>query len=173
MKGGSVSSSHVESLVSSDVYESMNKHFDNLVGGAKSTKKPTKPKLSKPKPPHKHKGGVCMLCGGSTSLMKHINEFDNSGLKTLYNKKGGSNPLYNIKYDISTAFTQPLHGVASKGFDINYDNPTSMSSMNKVVQYGNVSGSDNVKFVYGGGKSSSKGKGKAKPDNKKKPKNKK
>jgi hypothetical protein len=103
------------------------------------------------------KGGVCMICGGS--LMKHINEYDDSDLHTVYNKKGGSNPLFNIKYDITNAFTQPAYGdVASRSVDsavfkqMAYDNPTSWSPLQKYVQYGNVSGSPSMHFAYSGGK---------------------
>lgn len=176
MKGGSAASTAVVDLVKTETYEQMNNHFDNLVGGAKSKKaantnktskktkankktedKPTKSKTVKNSGKHEHSGGICMICGGG--LMKHMNDFDDKDMKSLYNKKGGANPLYNIKYDITNAFTQPAYGdVTSRGLDastikqLSYENPSSLSTYNKFVQYGNVSGTPVMKFNYTGGK---------------------
>jgi hypothetical protein len=183
MKGGSAASTAVVDLVKTETYEQMNTHFDNLVGGAKTPKTPKKTKTTKtpkasstPKKTeakasksskssktgknshkHSHLGGMCMICGGG--LMKHMNDFDDKDMKSLYNKKGGANPLYNIKYDITSAFTQPAYGdVTSRGLDastikqLSYENPSSLSAYNKFVQYGNVSGSPVMKFNYTGGK---------------------
>ena len=98
-----------------------------------------------------------MICGGG--LMKHMNDFDDKDMKSLYNKKGGSNALYNIKYDITSAFTQPAYGdVTSRGLDastikqLSYENPSSLAAYDKFVQYGNVSGTPVMKFNYTGGK---------------------
>jgi hypothetical protein len=184
MKGGSAASTAVADLVKVDTYEQLNTQFDNLVGGkgqrksaTKATKKtstttqkeakPAKTKSAKPKPvkakptdkKHAHKGGMCMICGGS--LMKHMNDFDDKDLQSVFNKKGGApNPLFNIKYDITSAFSQPVYGeVTSRALDaatmkqMSYENPSSLSPYNKFVQYGNVSGSPVMKFDYVGGKS--------------------
>jgi hypothetical protein len=175
MKGGSVASSAVEGLVKPTTYEHLNSQFDNLVGGAKgkknsspkpksSTKKATEKKApSKPtaKTSQSQKGGICMICGGAH--MKHINEYNDQGLQKVYNKKGGSNPLYTIKYDISTAFTQPAYGdVTSRSVDaatlkhMSYESPSSWTPYSKFVQYGNVTGTPQMKFEYSGGKASKK-----------------
>jgi hypothetical protein len=186
MKGGSSASTAVVDLVKTEAYEHLNTQFDNLVGGAKSksqqktsksktpkktstTSKTTKPKTIKAKPgkkdeKHEHKGGVCMICGGN--LMKHMNDFDDKDLQSVFNKKGGApSALYNIKYDISNAFTQPAYGdITSRALDaatmkqMSYESPSSLSPYEKYVQYGNVSGTPVMKFNYTGGKSKAGGK---------------
>jgi hypothetical protein len=191
MKGGSQASTAVASIVSPQAYEQLNQQFDNLVGGSKkkskqpkksssTTDKPTKPKKpSVPKksskaPTHtpnknknKHsptmKGGVCMICGGS--LMKHMNEYDDSDVQRLYNKKGGANALYNIQYDVSSALVKPAYGEAvPRNLDattlkhMSYQEPSSWAPFDKYVQYGNVSGSPTMKFAYSGGKATKQGK---------------
>lgn len=193
MKGGSQASTAVASLVKPQVYEQLNQQFDNLVGGSKkkgskpkqpsktkkaspsstSEKKPTRPKKpssksqthssNKTKHSPTMKGGVCMICGGS--LMKHMNEYDDTDVQTLYNKKGGSSALYDIKYDISSAFVKPAHGeIGSRNIDaptlkhMSYQEPTSWAPFDKYVQYGNVSGSPSMKFNYSGGKATKQGK---------------
>jgi len=182
MKGGSSASAAVVDLVKTEAYEHLNTQFDNLVGGAKgksqqktskskTPKKTSKPKTTKPKAgkkdeKHEHKGGVCMICGGN--LMKHMNDFDDKDLQSVYNKKGGStNALYNIKYDITSAFTQPAYGdITSRALDaatmkqMSYESPSSLSAYDKFVQYGNVSGTPVMKFDYTGGKSKVGGKAK-------------
>ena len=177
MKGGSLASTAVVDLVKTETYEQLNSHFDNLVGGAKgkgkgkfqktSPKTPKKAsttsksskssKSGKQDKKHEHKGGVCMICGGN--LMKHMNDFDDKDLQSVYNKKGGApNPLFNIKYDISSAFTQPVYGEnTSRVLDattmkqMSYENPSSLTPYAKYVHYGNVSGTPTIKYNYTGG----------------------
>jgi hypothetical protein len=165
MKGGSVASDAVANLVKPEVYETLNNQFDDTVkfsGGSKGKKKQDKKQDKKPtakstSSKQNKKGGMCMACGGS--LMKHINEYNDESLHTLYNKKGGSDPLFTIKYDISTAFAEPTHGQSvSRTVDnstlnqMTYENPTSFGVMNKSVQYGNVTDSPVVNFSFGGAK---------------------
>ena len=181
MKGGSSASTAVVDLVNTEAYEQLNTQFDNLVGGAKRKSQPKPPKSKTPKKPsttskttktktskkdekHEHKGGVCMICGGN--LMKHMNDFEDKDLQSVYNKKGGApNALYNIKYDITSAFTQPAYGdITSRTLDaatmkqMSYESPSSLSAYDKYVQYGNVSGTPVMKFNYTGGKSKAGGK---------------
>jgi hypothetical protein len=174
MKGGSSASTAVVDLVNTEAYEQLNTQFDNLVGGAKRKSQPKPPKSKTPKKPsttskttktktskkdekHEHKGGVCMICGGN--LMKHMNDFEDKDLQSVYNKKGGApNALYNIKYDITSAFTQPVYGEnTSRVLDattmkqMSYENPSSLTPYAKYVHYGNVSGTPTIKFNYTGG----------------------
>lgn len=168
MKGGSVASSAVESLVDAPTWEKLNVQFDNQVGGKKkktSTKKQDKKKSSKQqekkstgnKEKHsKHqKGGMCPMCGGG---MKHINDFESEGLFNLYNKKGGANPSFSIKYDYSDAMLKPQHGdVINRALNTDIvgvmasESPSTLGSMNKTVEFGNVFGAPKVPFVYTGG----------------------
>jgi hypothetical protein len=181
MKGGSSASTAVVDLVKTEAYDHLNTQFDNLVGGAKgksqqktsksktpkktsTTSKTTKGKTGKKDEKHEHKGGVCMICGGN--LMKHMNDFDDKDLQSVFNKKGGApNPLFNIKYDITSAFTQPAYGdITSRALDastmkqMSYESPSSLSTYDKYVQYGNVTGTPVMKFNYTGGKSKAGGK---------------
>ena len=180
MKGGSTASTAVVDLVKTEAYEQLNTQFDNLVGGAKgkgkgkSQQKTTpkkasttsKAKSGKKDGKHAHKGGVCMICGGS--LMKHMNDFDDKDLQSVYNKKGGaSEALFNIKYDITNAFSQPAYGDnTSRALDadtmkqMSYESPSSLTPYEKYVQYGNVTETPLVKFNYAGGKSKAVGKAK-------------
>ena len=177
MKGGSIASASVVDLVKTETYEHLNTNFDNLIGGAKGKGKDKSQKKTSSKTPkkgsstsksskkpakkdvkHEHKGGVCMICGGG--LMKHMNDFDDKDLHSVYNKKGGApNALFNIKYDITNAFAQPTYGDnTSRVLDaatmkqLSYESPSSLTPYAKYVQYGNVSGTPVMKFNYTGGK---------------------
>lgn len=179
MKGGSVASSAVESLVQAPTWDKLNAQFDNQVGGKKkgakkqvqkkekASKKPTK-QQDNDKKHNVHKGGFCPLCGGG---MKHINDFDNEGLFNLYNKKGGANPSFSMKYDYSDAMVKPQHGdFINRGLNTDIvgvmasESPSTLGSMSKTVEFGNVFDAPKVPFVYSGG---SKGTKKQSPKGKK------
>jgi hypothetical protein len=168
MKGGSVASDNVVSLVSPGAFEKLDAQFDNQFGGkrksvksvksvksAKSVKPAAKAK-SQGKKESKHlKGGMCQMCGG---YMKHMNDFNDEQIASLYNKKGGANaPLFDIKYDYSTSLHQPAHG-ASIDRTLNEtainamasESPSSLGGLQKSVQFGNVFGNNDLPFAYGG-----------------------
>lgn len=188
MKGGSIASQNVTSGLSSDVFARLNSQFDGLfVGGGKKksqkttakdnakkhggmcpamcggAKKKVAPKTDTKKQSNEKKhGGTCTLCGGakggSAKLMKHMNEFNDDGAFNLYNKKGGSAPPFEMKYDYDASLAKPAHGAfINRGVDTTQvslmanETPSSLGSLNKFVQYGNISGSYNMPFSYGGG----------------------
>lgn len=157
MKGGSVASSAVEGLVQAPTWDKLDVQFDNQVGGKKQ-KKPAKKKNKEDKQTKQKnkKGGFCPICGGG---MKHINDFDDEGLFNLYNKKGGAAaPSFEMKYDYSDALVKPPHGDAvQRGFNADVvgvsasESPSTLGSMSKAVQFGNVFDAPKVPFVYTGG----------------------
>jgi hypothetical protein len=149
MKGGSVASDAVVSSVSDGAFAKLNNQFTNLVGGK------TKSKL-------RRSGGMCMICGGSKqNIMKHFDEFDNTGLMRVHNKKGGASssasPLFNMNYDYTSGMYKPAHGVHIDRA-LNHEATNIMASesassfggFNKVAQYGNMTDLSNGTFVYGG-----------------------
>lgn len=168
MKGGSVASSSVGELVQTPTWEKLDAQFDNQVGGKKKSKKQstktaktnksdskkTKQEQSQSKK-GKQQGGFCPVCGGG---MKHINDFDDEGMFNLYNKKGGASPMFQMKYDYTDAMMKPLHGeVIQRGLNTDLvsamatDSPSSLGSMNKTVEFGNVFDAPKVPFTYSGG----------------------
>ena len=160
MKGGSVASDAVLKLVPADAFKQLDINFNNAVGGAKKAKKTSDKKTTK-------KGGMCPMCGGSSGkLMHHINEFDNSGITQLRNKRGGAAastaaPLFDIKYDYGTSIMQSPHGAPidrSLNFEVtklmSSESPSVLGDFNKSIQYGNVTDVANTNFVYGGAKKS-------------------
>jgi len=167
MKGGSVASSAVESLVQAPTWDKLNVQFDNQVGGKKkkaSPKKQTekkekkqdkKPSANKQKHTKHQKGGMCIMCGGK---MKHINDFESEGLFNLYNKKGGANSSFPMSYDYSDAMMKPQHGdVINRTLNTDIvgvmasESPSTLGSMSKTVEFGNVFDAPKVPFVYTGG----------------------
>jgi hypothetical protein len=166
MKGGSVASSSVEQLISVEAFDKLNAQFDNQVGGKKkssskekktTTKQSNKQGKKTNKDNHSTKeGGFCPVCGGG---MKHINDFDDEGMFNLYNKKGGaSSPTFSMKYDYVDSMMKPVHGDAiPRGLNTDMismmanDSASSLGSMNKTVQFGNVFDSPKVPFNYTGG----------------------
>lgn len=172
MKGGSVASSAVESLVQAPTWDKLNVQFDNQVGGKKKAsskkEKPSKKqdkedKQGKQKKQEKQekqenkrqKGGFCPACGGG---MKHINDFENEGVFNLYNKKGGANPSFALNYNYSDAMMKPQHGdVINRGLNTDIvsvmasESPSTLGSMSKTVEFGNVFDAPKVPFVYTGG----------------------
>lgn len=167
LKGGSVASDAVVSQVSDSAFSKLDGHFTNLIGGKRRVKKPVnKPKTSttskssgrKPVPASR-KGGMCMICGGSPQPeMKHFNEFDNTGLVKIHNKRGGSSsPLYEVRYDNSMSMASPPHG-PSINRGVNFEatnlmateNVSSFGNFNKVAHYGNITDLSDGKFIYGG-----------------------
>jgi len=174
MKGGSVASSAVEQLVAPKAFENLNVQFDNIVGGAKksvkktTTKKTEKKTEKKTAQKTKQQGGVCMMCGG----MKHINDFDDEGLFNLYNKKGGSQQ-FTMNYDYSASMLKPLHGAPVDrvlntdvvGVMAN-DSSSTLGSMSKTVEFGNVFGTRAVPFNYSGGSQKTKKQVKKSPSKK-------
>lgn len=157
MKGGSIASSSVEQLIPVEAFEKLNIQFDNQVGGKKKPKTGNKKKQSgAKKDKNKQQGGVCFVCGGS---MKHINDFDNEGIFNLYNKKGGaSSPTFSMKYDYVDSMTKPVHGVSvPRGLNTDVlsvmanDTTSSLGSMTKTVEFGNVMDIPKIPFNYTGG----------------------
>ena len=157
MKGGSIASSSVEQLIPVETFEKLNIQFDNQVGGKKKPKTEKKKKQSTPKKDKKkQKGGVCFVCGGS---MKHINDYDNEGIFNLYNKKGGaSSPTFSMKYDYVDSMTKPVHGVSiPRGLNTDVlsvmanDTTSSLGSMTKTVEFGNIMDIPKIPFNYTGG----------------------
>lgn len=173
MKGGSVASDAVVKLVPVDAFKQLDAQFDNAVGGGRHKKTVNKKKTQKTK-----KGGMCPMCGGtSAKLMHHINEYDNSGITQLRNKKGGAgSPLFDIKYDYSSSIMQSPHG-APVDRTLNLEatklmaseSPSVLGDFNKSIQYGNVTDVANTNFVYGGAKKTMSKKPKAKSASKKSP----
>ena len=164
LRGGSVASDAVVSQVTDGAFSKLDGQFTNLVGGKRMTKKPstqakTSTSSSKKTASKSRKGGMCMICGGSTQPhMKHFNDFDNSGLDKVHNKRGGSSsPLFDVKYDYSMAMSQPAHG-PSINRGINFEATNLMASesvsplggFNKVAHYGNITDLSDGKFIYGG-----------------------
>ncbi len=163
MKGGSVASDAVVQLVPANAFKLLNSQFTNVVGGGK--KKSPKPKAVSSKPTKPKKGGMCPMCGGtSAKLMNHINEFDDSGLTQLRNKKGGAgspspSPLFDIKYDYANAIMQSPHG---DGIDrsmnleatrlMTNEAPSVLGGFQKSISYGNVTDIPDTNFIYGGAK---------------------
>lgn len=157
MKGGSVASDAVVELVKPEAFSKLDAQFDNLVGGAKKSapRKSAQSKAPTAKPKaaaKKQKGGICAMCGGH---MKHMNDFDDDGLFNLYNKKGGAAPLYEVKYDYDASMAKPAHGLAvDRVLDqgtvalMATESPSSLGSMSKMVQYGNVFDGNNIAFNY-------------------------
>lgn len=155
MKGGSIASDAVVKLVPSEAFKLLDAQFDNIVGGG-SKKTAPKKKAHKTK-----KGGMCPMCGGtSAKLMHHMNEFDNSGITQLRNKKGGAgSPLFDIKYDYSSSIMQPSHGTPiDRSLNIEAtrlmanESPSVLGGFSKSIAYGNVTDVANTNFVYGGAK---------------------
>lgn len=154
LKGGSVASNAVTSTVTDGAFSKLNSNFTNIVGGRKYKSKQSK-----------SSGGMCMVCGGSKQdSMKHFSDFDNSGLMSVHNKRGGANtPLFDIRYDYSTPMTQPAHG-PSVNRALNFEatnlmaaeSISSMGSFNKIPEYGNMTDLNTSNFVYGGAKRKSK-----------------
>lgn len=153
IKGGSVASDAVVSSVSDGAFTKLNNQFTNIVGGKKK---------GKPRP----SGGMCMICGGSKqNLMKHFDEFDNTGLRRVHNKKGGAStsaaPLFNISYDYTPGLYKPPHGLQIDRA-LNYEATNMMASesassfggFNKVAEYGNMTDLSDGTFVYGGARKS-------------------
>jgi hypothetical protein len=148
MKGGSVASHAVTSLVTDGAFSKLDGNFTNIVGGRH--RKSKQPKRS---------GGMCMVCGGSKQdSMKHFSDFDNSGLMSVHNKRGGANnPLFDIRYDYTTSMAQPAHGPAvNRALNFEATNLmaaesiSSLGSFNKMPEYGNMTDMNNGTFVYGG-----------------------
>lgn len=183
MKGGSVASSAVESLVQAPTWDKLNVQFDNQVGGKKkkaSPKKQTekkqkaskqqdkKPSANKQKHSTHQSGGFCPMCGGG---MKHINDFESEGLFNLYNKKGGANSSFPMNYDYSDAMMKPQHGVViNRALNTDIvgvmasESPSTLGGMSKTVEFGNVFDAPKVPFVYtGGSKKTAKKAPKTKP----------
>lgn len=162
LRGGSVASDAVVSQVSDGAFSKLDGQFTNLIGGKRRTKKPSKQaktSTSKKPAPKSRKGGMCMICGGSTQpYMKHFNDFDNSGLDKVHNKRGGSNPpMYDIKYDNNYAMAQPPHGPSiNRGVNFEATNlmasesVSSLGNLNKIAHYGNITDLSDGKFIYGG-----------------------
>lgn len=160
MKGGSVASSSVEQLIPVEAFEKLNIQFDNQVGGKKKSKAKTvtkkKEQSTQKKEKKKQQGGVCFVCGGS---MKHINDFDNEGIFNLYNKKGGANsPTFSMKYDYIDSMSKPVHGVSiPRGLNTEVlsvmanDTTSSLGSLSKTVEFGNVVDVPRIPFNYTGG----------------------
>lgn len=153
IKGGSVASDAVVSSVSDGAFTKLNNQFTNIVGGKKK---------GKPRP----SGGMCMICGGSKqNLMKHFDEFDNTGLRRVHNKKGGAStsaaPLFNISYDYTPGLYKPAHGLHIDR-TLNHEATNMMASesassfggFNKVAQYGNMTDLSDGTFIYGGARKS-------------------
>lgn len=184
MKGGSIASQNVTSGLNADVFARLNSQFDGLFGGGKKkaqkttskdngkkqggmcpamcggAKKKVAPKTDAKKQSNEKKhGGMCTLCGGAKGkLMKHMNEFNDDIGLNLYNKKGGSAPPFEMKYDYDVSLAKPAHGsFINRGVDTTQvtlmanETPSSLGALNKFVQYGNISGSYNMPFSYGGG----------------------
>jgi hypothetical protein len=188
MKGGSVASSGVVDLVNAGAYEKLDAQFDNAVGGGLKKKMPrekankqktltdnNKNKTEKPnrskktnktnnsnkavkteKKPHVLHGGMCPMCGGR---MKHMNEYDDTGLFNLYNKKGGANQMFDMKYDYNDAMAQSPHGpIINRSVNeqttamLANDSPSTLGGLVKSVQFGNVFDTSSVPFTYNGGK---------------------
>jgi hypothetical protein len=171
MKGGSVASSAVVSNVTEATFSKLDKQFDGLFGGAKpAAKKPTsKPVKKTPKTPKTQKtpkkpaktGGSgsskCNMCGGQ---LKKLNDMEDS-LTSVQNKKGGGNPMFQIKYDYASAMQQSAHG-APIDRTINEtalsiaasDSISSLGNLQKTVAYGNVFDKSAIPFTYNGGKAS-------------------
>lgn len=160
MKGGSVASSSVEQLIPVEAFEKLNIQFDNQVGGKKKSKTKTatkkKQQSTQKKDKKKQQGGTCFVCGGS---MKHINDFDNEGIFNLYNKKGGANsPTFSMKYDYIDSMSKPVHGVSiPRGLNTEVlsvmanDTTSSLGSLSKTVEFGNVVDVPRIPFNYTGG----------------------
>lgn len=157
MFGGSLSSDNVNSMVQPEAYAKLDAHFDNLVGGAKGKRS----KQSKRKPTAKktvakvHKGGMCLMCGGT---MKHMNDYDDEGLFNLYNKKGGAAPDYQVQYDYSSSMAKGAHGAPiDRVLDANTvslmatESTSSLGGMQKTVEFGNVIRAGDIPFNYSGG----------------------
>jgi hypothetical protein len=166
MKGGSVASSAVVSHVNEATFSKLDKQFDGLFGGAKPTAKPTKKPASKPvkktpktpktpKKTAKSGGSACNMCGGQ---LKKLNDMEDS-LTSVQNKKGGSNPMFQIKYDYASAMQQSAHGTPIDR-TINEtalaiaasDSVSSLGNLQKTVAYGNVFDASAIPFTYNGGK---------------------
>jgi hypothetical protein len=137
MKGGSVASHAVTSLVTDGAFSKLDGNFTNIVGGRHNKDK------FKSNPPRRS-GGMCMVCGGSKpDSMRHFSDFDNSGLMSVHNKRGGANsPLFDIRYDYSTPMLQPAHGPAiNRALNFEATNLmaaesiSSMGSLNKIPEY--------------------------------------
>lgn len=174
MIGGSISSDAVVSLVKEGTWGNLDTQFDNKFGGARKkrpgkksiartkTVSPTKPK---PKSVAKKGGSGCFICGGNLQQrkgcslhggMKRLEEYDEDEKFGLFNKKGGADPLFQVKYDYADAMTQGQHGVhINRAVDLSSvqfmanDSPSTMGAVHKTVQYGNVFDSTNIPFSYG------------------------
>jgi hypothetical protein len=177
MKGGSVASSAVVSNVTEAAFSKLDKQFDGLFGGAKPAKKSVKKPASKPvkKTPKTSKtsvktgGSTCKMCGGQ---LKKLNDMEDS-LISVQNKKGGGNPMFQIKYDYASAMQQSSHG-APIDRTINEtalsiaasDSVSSLGNLQKTVAYGNVFDTSAIPFTYNGGKASKTQKAKKKQSKK-------
>ena len=157
MKGGSIASSSVEQLVPVQAFEKLDLQFDNQVGGKKKAKTSNKKQTTqKQQSKKKQQGGVCFVCGGS---MKHINDYDNEGIFNLYNKKGGANsPTFSMTYDYMDSISKPVHGAPiPRGLDTSVlsvtanETTSSLGSMNKTIEYGNILDAPKIPFNYTGG----------------------
>ena len=184
MKGGSVSSDNVVVDVKPEAFDKLNGLFTNIVGGAKRSKvlrKAKSPKKTsdtksrkavvKSEKPSKSvksvksgkktirskKGGMCPMCGGNSML--HMNQYDNSGIFNLYNKKGGAQPLaldvgynYNIPNQSSPNGPTVIRALDSSAIDILASEPASqMGNLVKTLQYGQAGSAfegPNVPFKY-------------------------
>lgn len=186
MKGGSVASEAVVSNVNEATFSKLDKQFDGLFGGAKSSKKPAKKPASKPvkkspQKPVKTGGSTCKMCGGQ---LKKLNELEDS-LTFVQNKKGGGNPMFQIKYDYASAMQQSAHGtpidrtINETALSIAAsDSISSLGNLQKTVAYGNVFDTSDINtpdipFTYNGGKASKVSKAPKTPKAHKTPKTKK
>lgn len=151
MRGGSVASDAVNDTVPAGAFAKLDGYFTNVVGGGR--------KNAKGKSSNVRSGGMCIVCGGAKKEgMKHFNDFDNSGLMRVHNKRGGANsPLFDIRYDYSSAMSQPAHGPLVNRA-LNYEATNMMASesttplgdFNKLTAYGNLTDLSEGVFKYGG-----------------------
>lgn len=162
MKGGSVASEAVVSNVNEATFSKLDKQFDGLFGGAKSSKKPASKPVKPVNPTKKTQkkspkvgGSTCKMCGGQ---LKKLNELGDS-LTSVQNKKGGGNPMFQIKYDYASAMQQSAHGtpidrtINETALSIAAsDSISSLGNLQKTVAYGNVFDTPDIPFTYNGGK---------------------
>jgi hypothetical protein len=103
------------------------------------------------------KGGMCPMCGGNSML--HMNQYDNSGIFNLYNKKGGAEqPLLDVGYNYNIPNQSTPNGpivtrtLDTSAIDILASEPTSqMGNLVKTLQYGQAGSAfegPNVPFKY-------------------------
>jgi hypothetical protein len=126
---------------------------------AKSVKPRKTDKASKTRKPiqRSKKGGMCPMCGGNSML--HMNQYDNSGIFNLYNKKGGAEqPLLDVGYNYNIPNQSTPNGpivtrtLDTSAIDILASEPASqMGNLVKTLQYGQAGSAfegPNVPFQY-------------------------